>query len=106
MSRLQQVLSEQNEQNKKSKKEVPIYSSNGKTIKKAGKQHKGLAIFIIVFSILALIIYVPQFFIRDTQEIKNELVVSTDITMIKQHADYLAKNQSADFDSDGGNGNE
>lgn len=103
MSRLDQVLNGQGHPAENVNNNIPEFDENGKTVKQKNK-HKGLAITLFVFSGLILAIYVPSFFItlfgKKRQTVSNDLIVSPDITMVKEKNDYLSSHGTDDFDND------
>ena len=104
MSRLNRVMKEKDDAiHKKPKKnrELPVYNINGEVIssEKKRKQNK-LAVFLLVIAAIAIVFYLPGFFMKD-EDNTQRVVVAVDNTSIRKANDYLKNHPEEDFDKDG-----
>lgn len=103
MSRLNDVLNA-NGKSKAEKKNytVPTYGTTGKIEKVEISRVKKVGLIIgIVLAVLALIIYLPQLFIKDEAKEAKYTKIEMDSTKIKVIEDAISKAPSGDFDGDG-----
>ena len=86
---------------RKEKRELVSYSTNGKVIRgKIPVVGKVLIGFLAFVAALALFVYIPPFFYRDTKA-NSYVPIMPDATAIKTYQTYLKDHPEADFDQDG-----
>lgn len=106
MSRLNQVLLENQSPKEKKKKQdvtIPRYSSSGRVLRsELGKRQKILGIVLLCFTGILLFIYIPAIVANlKSEETEIGYTVEVDASAIKLCNDTISKSPNADFDSDG-----
>lgn len=81
---------------------VPLYDMSGKAVMPERKRRKArAACFLLLLSVLAGFIYLPQFIIKDTGDVSGQKESGMDSASIRLSNNALRDNPNEDFDGDG-----
>lgn len=103
MNKINQTIKKNQKKIKKNQNEIPTFGVDGKVIIPGKKERqKKIKRTVVIVSVIALFIYIPQFFMGNTSSSEgNKLAVSLDVSAIKRSTDAMKENSAADFDNDG-----